>query len=171
MSNNEKDVDRVEDVDYLGEDNDLSLVYVKVHRCVLEAFVAHNLSKTAMKVYLYLCFNAIVYKGVSFRTPYKDIADYLSLSVRSIYHAVSDLQDAGLILIRHHGDLVCDIPALLLANAEARQRGQINRQKADDAVFQEEVDKHEFVLGRSLSSNERRRLRQRFEEERARETQ
>lgn len=44
------------------EDDALSLVYIKVHRCVLEAFMAHNLSKTAIKVYLYLCFNSLVHQ-------------------------------------------------------------------------------------------------------------
>ena len=93
------------------------------------------------------------------------------MKVRAIYKAVSDLKDAGLIIIRHHGDLVCDIPALFLANAESRKRGQVNKQKADDAKFQAEVEKHEFVLNRQLSQAERRRLRQRFEEARVRRTQ
>lgn len=146
-------------VDFLSESDDLSLVYVKLHRCVLEAFVKFDLSKTTQRVYLYLCFNALVHQGVSHRTPYKDIADYLGVSVRSVYRSVSDLEDVGLINVRSHGDLVCDIPALLLANDEARSRGKSKRQEADDREFQSEVAKHEAVLNRSLSSNERERLR------------
>lgn len=160
MSKKEKDVDRIEDIgEALDEDNALSLIYIKLHRCVLEAFVAHDLNKTTQRVFLYLCFNALVHQGVSHRTPYKDIAVYFNISVRSVYRAISDLAEAGLIIIRHHGDLVCDIPALLLANEEARSRGKEARQKADDEEFLREVAKHEQVLNRNLSANERDRLR------------
>lgn len=147
------------ETDAAENEDPLALAYIKLHQFALEMFVKHDIGKTAMRVYLFLCFNSLVAQGVSHKTPYAAIANYLGLSVRVVYRAISDLKDAGLITVRHHGDLVCDLPLVRLANVEAHQRGKEAREKADAKAFDKEVAKYEAVLNRNLTSNERDRLR------------
>lgn len=145
-------------VDFLEENNDLAMPYVKMMREIPTICRDHKISATARLVYDYITFNAIAKKGVSFRFEVKEIAQWLGKSTCRVYKSLRDLENAGLLKVRDHGHIVCDVPYLLEAETEAAKLGRENRQRKEAAAFNNEVRKHEQVLGRELSGSEKKRL-------------
>lgn len=150
MSNTQKD--------FLAEDGELSLIYFKLHKSVLEASVKFKLNATALNTFMYLGLNSLTSQGVSHRFEVEDIADYLGKVPRSIYRALAALEKAKLIKIRDHGAFVCDIPSVIQATKEATKRAKEKHAERQKAEFEKQVKEHEAVLGRQLTKPERKRL-------------
>lgn len=150
MSNTQKD--------FLTEDGELSLIYFKLHKSVLEASVQFKLNTTALNTFMYLGLNSLTSQGVSHRFEIEDIADYLGKGPRTIYRALAALEKAKLIKIRDHGAFVCDIPSVIQATKEATKRAKEKHAERQKAEFEKQVKEHEAVLGRQLTKPERKRL-------------
>ena len=141
------------------EDHALSLPYFKCHRLVLELFIQADVSKVAQRVYLYLCHNSLVNHGVSHRLQVSEIANYFGKSERSIYRYLNELEDAGLGSLRHHGDVVFELPAIKLAQLDAKGFALRSDIRKDDEAFEADVESAildiESTLARDLSARER----------------
>ena len=146
-------------VDFLKEENPLSLPYFKCHRIVLETFISADLTATAQRLYLFMSHNCLIHQAVSFKLPIKEISEFFGKSPRTVYRALAELDASGLISIRHHGDIVVDLPAIRMAQIEAKGLAIESSARETEEAFRAEVDavleEIESTLGRSLSARER----------------
>lgn len=148
-------------VDYLGDDvesHPLSMPYFKCHRVVLETFCKADLTAVAQRVYMYLCHNSLVNHGRSHKVSVSEIAAYFKVSERTIYRAFRQIEDSGLASIREHGDIVFNLPAMVIAQVEAKQLAVSSKVKAREEALEGQVhaamaDVQE-TLGRTLTMRE-----------------
>lgn len=148
-------------VDYLGDDvesHPLALPYFKCHRVVLETFCKANLSARAQRVYLYLCHNSLIHHGRSHKLSVSEVAAYFDVSERTIYRAFREIEDSGLASIREHRDIVFNLPAMVIAQIEAKQLAVSSKVKAREEAFEGQVRAAildvESTLGRTLTMRE-----------------
>ena len=142
------------------ESHPLALPYFKCHRAVLETFIEQDVGAPAQRLYLYLCHNSLVHHGVSHKLDIVEIAEYFKKTPRRVYTWIAELENAGLIQIRSHGQLVCALPYLKLGAASAKSHAIDAQQRREEKQFMKEVDAAiadmESTLGRSLTDRERR---------------
>ena len=146
-------------VDFLVNENPLSLPYFKCHRIVLETFVEKDTSANAQRLYLFMSHNCLIHQAVSFKLPIKAMAKFLGKSPRTVYRALAELEASGLINIRHHGEIVVDLPAIHMAQLEAKGLAIESSARETEAMFKQEIESAlesmEATLNRSLSTRER----------------
>ena len=146
-------------VDFLGDEEALSLPYFKCHRMVAEAFVEHDVSAVAQRLFLYMCHNCLIHQGISFRLPVSEMAEWVRKSERTVYRAIAELEETGLIKVRHHGDIVVSLPSIVLAQIEAKalavDKTVKEREDALEGRIRAMVAIMEETLKRTLTMRER----------------
>ena len=151
--------------DYLQDENEHpfgALPYYRFSREELEIFVAHDLSKSAWRLYVHLCLNCDISKGKSHKKSYKELAKLLRVHRETLMRAFADLSEVGLInFTKGKKDLTpsCELPYLLEGRARIALRAEESREKKRLAAFNSEREQIERQLGRILPESYLGRLR------------
>ena len=92
------------------------LIFNQIHRNVSHMFWQGEITPAAMKVYMFHDLHCNVSTGKGHRISKQYILDHVEISPRSLYYALAELQELGLLKIRDHGDHIADIPHRGLIN-------------------------------------------------------
>ena len=139
------------------------LHYMKFHDTTLLDCVTQDLSKQAMRLYIYYALNWVSYTEYTSEKSDTEIAEDLQVHRTTILRARAELEKSGLVvpsqktLNQTHS---YHLPHLAKINSEARQRRTENEKKDKERAYVGEKQNIENVLGRRLNDLEKRRLRE-----------
>ena len=139
------------------------LHYMKFHDTTLMDCVTQDISKQAMRLYIYYALNWVSYTEYTHEMSDAEIADDLQVHRTTIMRARAELEKAGLVVpseatIRQTHSY--HLPHLAKINSEARKKRTENQEKEKERAFVGEKQNIENVLSRRLNDLENKRLRQ-----------